>query len=1661
MAKKETNNNSNCPKSTQNLELNKINQNSAVEVNGYGKARGAEKCAGCAFYDTSSRMKDCIDKKTKVGYCWENHFACKASSVCDSYEKGGPIDNDKDSYQIQDERIEDAMREEPFELEPDMATQMSNTPLPEEQFEQPVEQPMMQQPMMQQPQTMQEAIQNPEYYVNQYKHGGRFPFAQDGLETAGEEVANIGADAGEAAAAAHQAYNETPFIEVDFHPTEVPKDIMLRQSMAESSLRDDVVSEAGAAGLTQIMPATLKDYIKATGHKDVDIYDWVDAIKVQNWLMNDLYNADWIDKPDQSDKVRMAKTLAAYNWGRTAFNEFINKKKNDGIDIYSDDMTWLQDLPPETREYLDKILFDTHEGFQSDVDTLLNKQSNQKYLDAYGIPSDYEYTPLQKYGGSLPKAQKGNEAIMIMGDAARANEAGLDTEYSDLRNDQNLTTEQALLSAEIAAGTLPVVGEIVDGWGFLWNAALGRWDNAMAYGASFLVPGVSGAAYKGSKAAYKAATKTPYKVPKWASREVPNYGHYDDVFKVEMKNMKTRGSDLDALIKSGKFNINDIPGENIVFHGTGHAGRAIVEVPMPGGGSQFFYKSTDASSLAMDGYSKGVKDMWQPFGGFADKPYTKSMIAKRNNKLIEKGYDHTHPRWLKEGDTHSWFMKDSGYEDFYGSQGFRDISGTLDKHMMEQGWDMSGQLILQGTKNKPLFTYPYKDADWINKEIDFNQRLYEKMYGGSLPKAQDGIFGRLQDRQNLQILDDHYYGNENKKYFTDTSVIDGLDNFWDRFFTPSYETSLYHYKDYDTDDMNYNALQSTNNINMMMDSYGDPNVYKTKYPTIYDPFMIHQDLFSKGVFGDTDYIPQTIRSTDNDPRNIAINEGKMNMLEYQNMMLNSPGYQRRLRNEVLSNLVNDRSFFKLDDIAKNSVVEQHMQNIMNDRFKSAQNVIWTHRKNEDPGSGGTYYYNWDKNAKQDPVHVIANNPNSGTYTDIHEARHALTYSNAGMTDYAFNTFKDAKWMDPAEFKKLQSEGLIPEDLKYQEAFGTGNYLGNPTEMDARKAQTEDWLIREGIYDSTGTHDSLPNIYTAEIDQQIRKLIEDGKAPYFVETFYGNDTMMDMGPKIGNQWNKKVSEEDMVNIMNTIAFNKEFPQDELEVFHDDAYAQHGGAIRSAQNGEEVDDVFTPSPGMYEEGQNNYLDLNHSNVQLPPENTAICSGINCEEETEETKEDNSDGDSKTFNEAFAEAEAAGLKVFTWNGKEYKVAHPEDGSSPNQDNTESTDETTDETTTDETTTDETSDPEDEIKAEDHNLSSLTPEQKQYLANTYGKVPHPVAGTSTGVSPTAGVGQPGDLMDLIYTVKGIADRFKSENYVKRGRELYKAQQGTGEGIWPFNEEWNPDQPDANVISNDTTNNTDNIMQDAPNQDVSQDQEFPFIDADNDGIPDTVDADGGDGSGVAVVDQQPTIGPQPAPEDNQDNFPFDQVDPNTNPDPNTDPNTDPNAPDPNAPDPNTDPGTDPGIDPNADPGGDPGGNPGGERRWQDSKAIQTGEKIAQGAVDAARFANAWLQRRKDAKRAKQQKKMTMADNLYQTTDADISGQKGDYNVNTGIFREDDKVISRQGKYGTELSKFLYSEGGRTEQLRRRDYHDVDTTLDLDENTIQELMAAGAEIEFL
>ena len=110
----------------------------------------------------------------------------------------------------------------------------------------------------------------------------------------------------------------------------------------------------------------------------------------------------------------------------------------------------------------------------------------------------------------------------------------------------------------------------------------------------------------------------------------------------KLNEMKSIGKNLDEM----NFDATKLTQKDVKFKGI-VSGRSIVEVKLPTGQTQLFYKSTDYSG-------KGVEDMWQAYGGHAD-------VAGR------KG----------------WFIKDEGFKNFYDSKSFRDISGNLDRIAVE------------------------------------------------------------------------------------------------------------------------------------------------------------------------------------------------------------------------------------------------------------------------------------------------------------------------------------------------------------------------------------------------------------------------------------------------------------------------------------------------------------------------------------------------------------------------------------------------------------------------------------------------------------------------------------------------------------------------------------------------------------------------------------------------------------------------------------------------------------------------------------------------------------------------------------------------------------------------------------------------------------------
>ena len=132
----------------------------------------------------------------------------------------------------------------------------------------------------------------------------------------------------------------------------------LKQRYAESAFNDKAKSKAGAQGAWQIMPITLKDYLGRGRGKSGDLNDPEYNRKVRDWVMKiiprDLQEF-WSE--DDSDRAKLAKLYAAYNWGAGNLRGFLRKKQKAGVDISNPD-NWVDDLNPETRRYVKYLAFD-------------------------------------------------------------------------------------------------------------------------------------------------------------------------------------------------------------------------------------------------------------------------------------------------------------------------------------------------------------------------------------------------------------------------------------------------------------------------------------------------------------------------------------------------------------------------------------------------------------------------------------------------------------------------------------------------------------------------------------------------------------------------------------------------------------------------------------------------------------------------------------------------------------------------------------------------------------------------------------------------------------------------------------------------------------------------------------------------------------------------------------------------------------------------------------------------------------------------------------------------------------------------------------------------------------------------------------------------------
>ena len=125
-----------CPPATQDLKMNTRNRDSAIKAphvqygplnvdlpgdfwediakhwNTTTEAAKKSKCSNCVAFDISPRMDACLpgpvsDKDGRLGYCWMHHFKCHSARGCRTWAKGGPIKEDKISFEWQEKNKND------------------------------------------------------------------------------------------------------------------------------------------------------------------------------------------------------------------------------------------------------------------------------------------------------------------------------------------------------------------------------------------------------------------------------------------------------------------------------------------------------------------------------------------------------------------------------------------------------------------------------------------------------------------------------------------------------------------------------------------------------------------------------------------------------------------------------------------------------------------------------------------------------------------------------------------------------------------------------------------------------------------------------------------------------------------------------------------------------------------------------------------------------------------------------------------------------------------------------------------------------------------------------------------------------------------------------------------------------------------------------------------------------------------------------------------------------------------------------------------------------------------------------------------------------------------------------------------------------------------
>lgn len=169
--------------------------------------------------------------------------------------------------------------------------------------------------------------------------------------------------------------------------------LSLRQRYAESTFNDKALNRwSKAAGAYQIMPHIHKAYVKATGNKG-DLYDLEYNTAIRNWLMDDINKNAHIKDSRNSNRNRLIKTYAAYNWGSGNLGTLLRQLEKEGIDTFNS-YDWVNRLPKETKDYVNFIIHG---------DNINDIKNNEKYKEAL------DSLRTKKEFGGRKKLQAGGE----------------------------------------------------------------------------------------------------------------------------------------------------------------------------------------------------------------------------------------------------------------------------------------------------------------------------------------------------------------------------------------------------------------------------------------------------------------------------------------------------------------------------------------------------------------------------------------------------------------------------------------------------------------------------------------------------------------------------------------------------------------------------------------------------------------------------------------------------------------------------------------------------------------------------------------------------------------------------------------------------------------------------------------------------------------------------------------------------------------------------------------------------------------------------------------------------------------------------------------------------------------------------------------------------